>query len=403
MVTITFYGNGGLTASNEDIITETVPAGTVWGSITKPTFLQSAIAKQQGGFTLVQDDDDTFVDQDFVVTSNLAVYASYTVVEFGVITYAGEIMGVNKWISKYGVNLYDFYPNDSPYPTLRLKEGARDNLIAFIYAKMSQDKAFAMTLSYHEDSALSGVGGANLGGGGVDVSANFPFVVNETTFSGGGIPVSERIYPFMHDPPDYSTPGVPDDYMNRVNNYDNGLADTITRIQALEGIWDNYDTKGSPSAKDNYNRELPPIFGGRRLYITSPYEAHIIAQNKDKILSTVNALEEWQATAAPGYKIYGGANLYYDIVFAYYKNNLKTASINSLSGFKNLFDPELDVRICTPVPCVGSGNWGVVGVSMLTGKAITKDVLSFQRPKNRTGQGFAMVVPVVDVSHFFAD
>jgi hypothetical protein len=146
---ITFHGAGGQTATGDVTVIIPVLKGTVWMHVVKPEFMIPGTAKQQNGFTSVQGDDNTLIESGYAVSGDMTVYASYTVIETGVITHKGEILSPQRWIDKYAdsVGVID------QYGVHRIIDGMQENLIEFFYFK-DDDRAYALMSTYFDGKDL---------------------------------------------------------------------------------------------------------------------------------------------------------------------------------------------------------------------------------------------------------
>jgi hypothetical protein len=297
-VKITFYGNGRSTPSGEDVVVVMATVGATWESISKPKFLLAA-ARQQGGFTIVQNDDDTAIESDCVITNDMIVYASYTVIEVGVITHAGEVLSVAKWISKYGLNCYESQGSGMNFRWI-LKESMRGNLVEFIYFKANDEKAFALASEYmHTDGNLQTSSwddhfceiSLNLRPIWSGVDARF---VNYVYDSENHADYSEMIFPFMHNPPDYTSKGMPQEAID----YLFGLMDGKAYCEAFYNATVEAGSV-SPVLKKIREWNVGELVPEGSFYVASPGEMYMIAVNRQKFLDAYSALEQWSHELKP--------------------------------------------------------------------------------------------------------
>ena len=429
MATITFHGNGGLTAAGDAVVMMQVSVGSVWSKIQKPSFSLIGQPREQNGFTTIQNDDTTVVGSDYVVTGDMVVYASYTVVEMGVVTYAGEIMSVGGWINKYGVNLYEKMES-SPLPAERwaMIPGQRENLISFLYIKASDSKSYAIPFAQELGNARigpsqQGNSGADmyaLGGYGMDISADVPFSVNSQFVYGDSLPVENRRYPGLHIPPYWgnvnNTPrGIPQDMIDLINNYDGGLESTITRREALRGAVDSQGAAGSPYLESFLQMPTTPVIDPAKMYLMSPFELSIALPNYLQIHAIVDELEQWRRDVSAGRAImtpyYIAGRLYwesYNLMYSYWEVDDRehlSAPNGAGSNMKMYTTPVAGAMYVTAVSLMlgwtgGSENKSI-GVLCFDGvrmKAVDADMApQFAWPNEGTGR----LLPVVDISHLF--
>ncbi|MDR1116207.1 MAG: hypothetical protein LBL33_08715 [Tannerella sp.] len=324
MIKITFRGNGGVTSEGKDTVTETVFAGTTWKNVLKPDFLLSAVTKQQNGFTSVQGDDDTLIGPDYVITGDMTVYASYTVVETGIITHAGEVMSVQRWIDKYG-KVTDEAPTgcfviqgpDQSGTGYKIDVPAerRQNLVRYFYIKTSNDKAFAYSVGFkNEDNAYIGAGDDSmpygLGGDGlldeflgvpgfyIPESTEIRDLYNYSNIRWGVYP--EMFRPSLSYPVDYdSAPKeFPSDGFSRMFLEENGDGEAMTEIYRNIVV----NAGGSSPAIDFIRTwPLPPSVT-RKFYVPTIYDMRIYEDNIQKIYDhIISPLEEWSDDFASVY------------------------------------------------------------------------------------------------------
>ena len=217
---ITFYGNGGITATGDVVVILAVPKGAQWKDVIKPEFLQAATAKKQNGFTLVADDDNTVVTSDFIITGDMEVWASYTVVEIGVITARGEVMSVESWIKTYGNVCWNY-----DHISWNLVEEHRLDLVHFVYFK-DGDNSFAISVKYNSPS-LSVDAGSNKEFGGMGVLLSSVPSFNIRTLKNQYSYVVKKYAMFDPSSPDFSTTdnlGVQPWMLDMMRQYKDGKA-----------------------------------------------------------------------------------------------------------------------------------------------------------------------------------
>lgn len=302
-VQVTFHGNGGQTAASDVVVVMMVKKGTIWSNIAKPYFLQSGTAKQQNGFTFIQGDDNTVVSSDFVVNTDVTVFASYTVIEIGFITHNGEILSAGRWVEKYGHNIFE--PAQNSYG-IQLIESHRGDLIEFMYFKISHDRAYAISTNYTD---INGVERGSL--------YNFDsYTTTDTTWGGAGLNmkavmegvgytpflVDSRAHyqsyanPFLVEPPNFSNQTVPPVLIDKIMNWDDAKATCVAWRESLEGITDTQGHVGSPFFNKLYNMESGNIIGKGSFYVPSIPEINILLQKKNEILQQIAVLDAFRVT-----------------------------------------------------------------------------------------------------------
>jgi hypothetical protein len=346
MVTITFYGNGGLTASNEDIVTETVPAGTVWGHMIKPKFVLSGTAKQQNGFTLSQGDDDTLVESDLVITRNIIVYASYSVVEIGVITHAGEVMSVQSWINTYG-QVSDEVPTgcyvkmEPVYGGYRIDvpDERKKNLVRYMYTKASATNAMAVSVTFTDTNGVNfGDSSLSLGGEGLLTELlNIPgFYVPDSTEVRDYYNYNQQwwnIYPLTWEPPltfpvDYnvSPKGFPPDAYSKYFTEQYGDGETMTDIfyNIVKDYTSSNGITGSPGIDIIRGWPLPPGVT-HKFHVASVYELSVFKSSHARLMNEIiNPLMAWSKEFAKTYTFDSAVNSHpgedENHFYSYYEN-----------------------------------------------------------------------------------
>ena len=299
---VTFYGNGGMTSGNEGVVSLPVKKGTLWRDVLKPEFLVSGF-KKQNGYTFVQGNDNTVVDSSYVVKSDVSVWASYTVVEFGIITQAGEIMTAYEWIEKYGktdgTGCYEVDIFGNPIAT---REGMRDNLIRFCYFKLG-DVAFAIDEGYMlsptgsnpgyliEEGVLT-ISRYQMGAGNIDLtqygfglpvvnaSAADPFYPGNNAYS----------FPFLWDPPQVVIPGIPQSAIDDIESREIDAKACCAKLYDL--------THGTPNAspvlEECMQWSIPGLIPAGSYYIPSHQQAKIIFENRQRIIDNIlKPLWDW--------------------------------------------------------------------------------------------------------------
>ncbi|MDR2147708.1 MAG: hypothetical protein LBE91_14740 [Tannerella sp.] len=308
MVTVTFNGNGGVLQSGDEQVK--VPQGTLWKNVPKPVYSIGGGATKQGGFTLVQNDDNTVIADTDAVVSDMTVFASFTVVEIGVITHLGEILSAQGWIDKYGDSMFTW---TGSY-WIQNSAVSRDNLIEFIYFKLSDTKAFALmsdaNILYFRDQA--GKGG-NIGPGGTDWwqymnsynGFDAPRFDDTAPVNGDGtvIPATEFAHPLSYDPPypfTENTKPLNTAKLECLRNYDEGKKWFDTMRGALAGVTGANNTTGTPvlDAIASFTNGMQIMPGDFRL--ASPYELSIICSDssKQKVRNLLNTLTDWKSVNA---------------------------------------------------------------------------------------------------------
>ncbi|MDR2917841.1 MAG: hypothetical protein LBV72_00540 [Tannerella sp.] len=331
IATIIFHGNGGLTSNGEALISLQVPKGIVWKDVIKPEFILIGSAKQQNGFTEVRGDDGTLVVSDYMVTNNMEVYASYTVIEIGVITYAGEVISVSRWIEKYGkINdgasgIYHTEIRDSVNWLVPIEE-QRKNLVRYMYWKESNDLVYGYSTGYIDragrniGNSLLDSGGTsniyNLGGSNKDMAGTdiYNYDISSITQNGG------IFYPNMFIPP-YAPPynqypgalnGIKDEFLVRMFVDDSAISGkqlTDEYYNNLVGYIDRNGVTGSPYIDYIRSWELPNIIT-ETFFIPTLAEARKFRSHLDRIVDEiVDPLLNWADTFSFGYTI---ENVIYD-------------------------------------------------------------------------------------------
>ncbi len=293
MVTITYHGFGGETAAGDVVVTETVPKGSLWLHIPKPEFVISGSAKKQSGYTLLEGDDTTLIPSDYVVTSDMQVFASYTAIEVGIITKNGEIMSVEGWISKYGMTLFVY---NEPADDYIIIPELKDNLIIGIYFKVSDDFCPCIIPQTRVGNQLIGVSiGSSLPLGGSDIDLSLYGGLSENAREvqdGAGRHL--KIMPYLHTPPDWSTQGIPEESFDRIRNQESGKSLTVLHRDACIGHTDTFGTVGSPGCEFVLNLSWLPAIRKGDVYFASANELRIISNNIGKAKSINDKLHEWR-------------------------------------------------------------------------------------------------------------
>lgn len=298
-LTITFEGNGGRTVDGETVVTVEVQSGTEWKDIPFPEFLQQGTAKKQNGFTTIMNDDSSIVMSDFVVTDNMVVYASYTVIEIGFITAGGEILSAETWVSKYGDLMYN---NAYPY---NLVEAQRENLIAGAYFRApGQDFGLFPHVNLGADGvidcrATQGVIGAN----NMDMSL-FGIPSEDSRFIDENAYV-DRKFPRLFIPPDWdihNNRGVPQEAVDRMLSYTDGRGYSEKYYQASRGYTDDFGITGSPALEEIRKIGIGTTVPAGRCYVPSFFEIDVITKNIGNLQRELLKLDTWAASKSlPAY------------------------------------------------------------------------------------------------------
>ena len=296
-ITVTFNGNGGVTAGNEAVVVVKVKKGSLWSGVAKPEFFQSGTVKRQNGFTLVAGDDNTAIDPAFRLLDDISAYASFTVIEIGVITFNGEVYSGQQWADKFAhrnspdllLNL-EFIAKEyaSGFGNRNYKEGVDlNNLIEFIYFKTGE-KAFAVRTMIYDQGAEMCVGGSFL-----------PQVTGHYTNYKEFLPndVRNMINAFddivFYPPFDADDPGkIPSIKATKVpiyasydltiileEKYGNGELYTDLLEMKLASL--GYTAEAITFAKAQNN----PLVTGKKGYVASMYEGKIILDNVSVVYS----------------------------------------------------------------------------------------------------------------------
>lgn len=316
MVTITFHGNGGETVTGDVTVVMQVPVGIMWKDVLKPEFLQSATAKQQNGFTTIQGNDNSLIEPDYVVTSDMTVYASYTAIEIGIFTFDGEIMSAEKWIEKYDKNMY-YYDTSGVNPTWKFNENYRDKLVYGVYFKASESKSFGLVAQY-KDSYGKYHGGVDMqnkiGGSNLDLSQFGVTSVNARQMSSPTNPPYK--FPGLFTPEDFDNTqnlGIPQSVINEILLFDNGKQDTDLFYQNVQGYTDNMGIVGSPYLEIIKNWSAGTTIPLGSFYIPSLFDLNLIAKNRQKVLDVIDLLNT-------SFSITGGVDVA-NIGYEYFPSN----------------------------------------------------------------------------------
>ena len=306
VVTVTFYGNGGMTAGSEDTVVMKVKKGTRWMDVVKPEFFIPPSIKQQNGYTFIQGDDSTGVDSSFVVLADMVVWASYTLVEIGVVTYAGEVMKTQEWIEKYGTQTspdFNYYKNYNNYWFVR----DFNNLILGCFFK-SGDSAFILPACYEFGDSMfgfirrnSGIFSTNstidnFGGSDIDMSVHGFDHIDCTKISG------TSIFPYLWNPPQFTEPGVPQSIINGLRLRDIDAKAYWSKLYELtRNHTDANGISGSPLLEYVRTWEIPSFASPGDFYIPSWRECSIIFDNEERMFRSVgDLLTNWQLNFPSG-------------------------------------------------------------------------------------------------------
>jgi len=328
-VSVTFDGNGGLTADGQPSVTIEVAAGTLWKDIQKPNFFQPGTAKLENGFTHVQGNDDTLIDSEFAVDVDIIVYASYTVVELGVITKNGEVLSVDRWIEKYGLNLFTYNELLNHYTMIPELKG---NLIIAIYFKVSDTFCPAIfPMVYIGENLISSTVSLPFGGSDIDISLYGGLSENarEVQNNAGQ---RLKIMPYLHTPPNWTKPGIPDESYNRIRSQQSGRDMTILCRDAFSGHTDTYGTVGSPACEFILGLESLPAIRKEDAYFASANELKILIDHIGKASGINDKLHAWR-DAFTGYFFIDGENVTLPYV---YSDNYE--SVHLMRGFDHTIE-----------------------------------------------------------------
>lgn len=262
---ITFHGAGGQTATGDVTVIIPVLKGTVWMHVIKPEFMIPATAKSQSGFVFIQGEDDTAVDSDFVVNQDMEVFASYTVVESGIITFNGEVMSANGWIKKYGYGGTDsaYEGNDAAY----LNHNRRGDLIAFLYGKFG-NKAYAFPCEWSASGYTAMTWGGRRMSGGLQNTTGWP-----------SYPLTGK-----HVELKYSYGGWwESDNYDEVDNWFDGKVFTAEIYAKLNNVNDDNGITGSPLIDECvYQLSAGDTFPAGSFFIASVAEVRMLFDNLQK-------------------------------------------------------------------------------------------------------------------------
>lgn len=333
-VHITFHGNGGETSTGDITVVIPVLVGTLWINVPVPHFIQHGAAKQQSGFTSVQNDDNTLIVSDYIVTGDMEVWASYTVVETGFITAAGEVISADNWITKYGNNCYD------PIGKYII-ESMRDNLIMAAYFR-SSDGDFGI-FPHINRSAMDTIDCRMLqdqiGGGDLDMSVYG--IPSEDSRFVKEVPYYEpKKFPFLFIPPDWETRDVPQQAIDRMLSYSNGIDITERYYQACQGYTDNNGITGSPGLEILRSISIGNVIPAGKCYVPTFSQIKTIATNINKLEAEIIKLDAWNTSfgvPAYWYSYYPASGSYSGIGFTWviqsYSANIDMSSlIQCISG-----------------------------------------------------------------------
>ena len=436
-VIITFHGNGGLTTGGLDVVELVVRVGTVWKDISAPSFFIASRPFAQNGFAKIQGDDNTVIEPDFVVTGDMIVYASFTVVEVGIITFAGEIMSAKGWIDKYGDDLYELStvnPYPQSYTSLKIKDGQEENLVSYIYYKITPDIAFAVPFTQYIDGKRLGVqllgqnaqisGDAALGGYGIDITDSVPLNVNmRYLYYDLGESVENRRYPGMHIPEHWddmlnTPPGIPQYMADLINNFNDGYGVTVARREALRGVTDTQGVVGSPFLESLLRIPATDIIDPALLYMASPYESIEMLKNHAKIAEIINELEQWRVDSSSRWGdhpavlfMYSGAWHRYNPFYVYFNNGDITAFHQGNTSGRQLeqaLSPSINSVILTAIPLVsgwigGSGapaHGSVVAIDSPNMRVLDENIEPTRNFSNSASNN-AYIIPVINIIHLF--
>jgi hypothetical protein len=291
---VTFHGNGGMTDNGEQLVTLRIPAGTRWNNINKPSFSLTSLLRPQNGFTAVQGDDDTLIDSGYIVYQDIDVYASYTAVEFGVVTQDGEILSFLSWVDKYG----NHYRAGDLYDPIYV-EADKAHLIRFVYFKEGDIAKMVLLLP---DKSLTGVyANANtIGMRGLDIqelsvqkNTNLPIIFAKQTY-----PLYPRNFfdpdTWNDNPPEifYSIDQYvyPDKIKNNILQDYNGKETFYKLLQTVQGETDSGGTVGSPFLESIAGFSIPGLIAQGDFYLPSPSQFAIIKSNMNRFINIITQI-----------------------------------------------------------------------------------------------------------------
>jgi hypothetical protein len=286
---VTFYGNGGVTATGDVTVVIPVARGAEWRYVAVPDFFNGI--KERSGFTVVRDDDNTLVESDYTVTSDMVVYASYTAIEVGVVTRAGKVYSATNWGNKFGRKgspdaLYRFDENGEASGLLGfLDDYDAGNLIEFVFFKAGA-KAFGARSNYNE-------GGVSYGSylpvntkyipDEIYTTANalddIVFYADGTNNEAGKIPsvYYRNISPYT---------SIPDDFTLLINSmYGNGKAYTAILDAKLNSL--GYSSEVIALLKN----QKDPFGLNEHAYFVSLYEADLIFRHRSVFLEVFKTID----------------------------------------------------------------------------------------------------------------
>ena len=151
-VTVYFDASDSVLISGDRSIT--VPYGTSYGDLgnygTIPVFQNASSGEMTDTYVI----GSTVVDDDYVFLSDTWLLASYTVLDFGVITGNGEVMTSQAWVEKYGYggtdSLYTIKTRTTDWKQYLALDNAADgnNRILFFYIKKGTARYLYVATTY---------------------------------------------------------------------------------------------------------------------------------------------------------------------------------------------------------------------------------------------------------------
>ena len=388
-VTVTFYGNGGETVAGLSTVTIKVRKGTLWSAVLKPEFYQPFSVKRQNGFTFVAGDDGTVISSAYAVKTDISVYASYTVVETGIITRKGEIMSVEEWIVKYGENIFEPCTFMGYEQYVILKESHRDDMIEFIYLNTSE-KAIAVSHNYDDENGFHhgisiGIynGHTSVGGAGQDMIRLIENVGYSPYFvdaRGNG--------QFL----DYPNPVNLAYIFDKIKNFDDTKNYCNAWRLALEGITDNNGETGAPYFDMLYNIESEVIPKGS-FYAASIKEIKLIIENKSRILGIIEQLEAFDNIVPRFHYIHEGEIYRLGYYSTYHrKGGGNPVDLNSFLSLKQYYNISNSIFTLIPI-LVLTGS--LQGGGHVPGDDYTHRVLGYYHPTDTIAGQTSAGTPLV--------
>jgi len=223
-------------------------------------------------------------------SGDVSVYASYTVVEVGVVTHAGEVYSAAQWAAKFAdVNSPDTLYDSSALDSSQCYKSSfdRGNLIEFVYFKVSDERTFAIRCSYTDlNNAL--IGSAHF------QSQNLLLMPNAANYQNS---LADIVY--FADGVNFDAGKIPSSYFN----YSVGItpADLNVLVDEKYGdgelytqiLEDKLASMGHTSDLiANLRLQADPFGLGKTMYLASLYEILIVIQNADKFLSVFDTIND---------------------------------------------------------------------------------------------------------------